>query len=235
MPRRHARRHRLVSPTSGFRKGISKMNQNQGHWFGRNPLAGIDAFAPAFWRLIAQEGAPSLRGYAPPDVSGPSFPDLPEPAPLTNEGLRELRDQIPKSRGDHLQDIPPVPLPENAPYPSFTSPRAPLTSDSLRRFRDGTDGAEYLRDIPSPKEEFLRPLPNAEYSKQLAQSIKYIGTLRNKIERREAALSKDRGSQAHGLSEELTQLRSQLVEAEADLARQTEASHVGQKFDYGRT
>lgn len=194
----------------------------------RDPLAGIESFAPEFWRLVAEpvpRAAPAEPSVSAPDAA-PEIP--PEPAPgvapeqrlpkLTNDALRDLRSSI-GGRADNLQDIPAPLVP---PYPPFTGAQPPLTNEALRGLRDSESGFGELRDIPPPPPglHVTPPQADPEVAAWLAPKILEVGELRSTIERLEAEKRKpDRSRHATAFDQEIETIQGKIEGLETDIAK----------------
>jgi hypothetical protein len=194
----------------------------------KDPLAGINAFAPAFWRLIAEQApvpraaqtassVPLPEGAAetPPPTPPAVAPERKLP-PLTHDGLEALRESLP-GFADKLQDIPP---PETPLYPPFTGVLPPLTNGGLRGLRDPESGSGSLRDIPEgPLAPVHTPFPaEPDVEREVAGGIKKADQLRSTIGRLEAEKGNPgRGRDAAEFDREIARTQKDLENIESGI------------------
>ncbi len=184
----------------------------------RDPLAGINAFAPAFWKLIAEPYQPP-GGSAPEPIPEPAMPQPPPKPPLTNDALEALRESTGGLAKD-LRDLPP------APPPPETEP--PLTNQGLRRLRDPAAGSGDLRDIPSPPAQLIPEMTTPGYSDALSTNIRDIWAKRARIDAMKDEAQRRLPSQQGAFHDEIRREEEELQGLEEELRRLTRraARHI---------
>jgi hypothetical protein len=187
----------------------------------RDPLAGINSFAPEFWKLLAAD-APTIPAMPKPE--GPPVPAAPPQdtrPPLTSDALEALRDSI-GARADNLQD---VPAPVVPPYPPFTGNAPPLTNQRLQALRDAVPEVGELHDIPSPPWRSPRRPPDppvAGVEDTVANKVKQIESLRSRIGRLESEKGKRTGAKdGAAFDQEIAKAQREIAQAEAELSKAT--------------